>query len=145
MHVADRSMTADARDFFFAIGAVCGDRCRKIGVTMSARRLGHLQIAPRDLYRFVKIIKSKIIRVPKTVRRFCRVLADRLVRRVTVVARRDPLVTRFLPTGVLLVHNVTIRTRDRVVAQVRVALCVNKREQTNADGGADRDADESKF
>lgn len=145
MQVADRSMTADARDFFFAIGAVCGDRCRKIGVTMSARRLGHLQIAPRDLYRLVKIIERKVVRVPESVRRLCRVLADRVVRRVTVVARRHTLVTRFLPTGVLLIHDVAVCAGDRVIAHVRIALCVHKREQSDADRRAECDADESKF
>jgi hypothetical protein len=114
-------------------------------MAMTARFFSDSQIAARDLYRFVKIIERKIIRMPKAVRRLCRILAKKIVRRVTVVAGCDRFVAGFLPAGILLVHNVAIRARDRVITHVRIAFCINEREQTDTNRGSDRDSDEDKF
>ncbi len=51
--------------------------------------------------------------------------------------------TRLYPTVVLVVHDVAIGARCRVVAEVGITLRVDKREATNPDGGAQRHSEQN--
>ena len=106
----------------------------------TTRFLRNFKISPRNLDRLVKIIKCKIIGMPKTVRSLGGVLTDKIGWRMTIVAGGDGLVAGFLPAVILVVHNMTVCTSHRIVAHVRISLCVNEREQTNADGKSDSDS-----
>ena len=93
----------------------------------------------------MKVIEGEIVRVPKSVERFCRVFANQIVWRVTVVTRCDRFVTGFLPTVELFVHYVAIGTGKRVIAHIGVTLRIDKREQTDADRGTDGNSDNHKL
>ena len=56
--------------------------------------------------------------MPKSVRRLCRVLTDRIRWRVAVVAGRDVLMAGFLPAIELFVHHMAVGTSDGIVAHV---------------------------
>src|SRR3982751_165312 len=55
------------------------------------------------------------------------------MRRVTVIALRRRVMGRFLPGFVVLLHHVTVRTRRRLVRQVRVSAGVNKGVKAQAE------------
>lgn len=67
------------------------------------------------------------------------------MRRVTVVAGRNCLMARLLPTCVLLVHDVAVGACNRIIAHVRVAFGINECEHSNSHSGSDRESDEGKF
>jgi len=138
-------MAADAGDLIVLAETVSGDRFGQVAVASPARFLGHAAISFGDLDRFVKVIESKVIRVPKTVRGLGRVLADQIVRRVAVVTRRNVFMAAFLPTVQLFFHDVTIGASHRVVAQIGIAFRIDESEQSAPDRQSDGDTDNSKF
>ena len=79
--------------------------------------------------------------MPKPVRGFGHVLAGETWGSMTIVADGDRVMTRLGPTVVLVVHDMAVGARFRVVTQVGITLGVDKREATNPDGGADSQAE----
>lgn len=97
----------------------------------AARLFGDACVALADLNRLVKSAERKIIRMPEAVRSFGVIFPDNVGRRVTIVTRRDVLVARLDPAVILVVHNVAVRARRGIIAEVGITLGVN--ECVNAD------------
>ncbi len=83
--------------------------------------------------------------MPKTVGGFNGVFAENIVRRVTVVASGDGVMARFLPAVILLLHNVAIGARVRIIAHIRITLRINKRIKADSDSKAGGDTENDKF
>src|SRR5215475_6672093 len=88
--------------------------------------LGDRQVALADPYWLVKCLGGEIERMPEAIRSLRRVLAEEIRGRVVVVAGGDGPVRRLQPAVVLLVHDMAVGARGRVIRQVRRALRVNK-------------------
>ena len=119
------------------------DRLNHILMAMPARLLGNLPASFGQPDRLVKTVGRKIERVPKTIGRFGQILPNQIGRSMTIVAGGNALVTRFLPTVVLFVHDMAIRTISRVVGHIRIPLGVNKRIDSDGDRRADSNAHNS--
>ena len=83
---------------------------------------------------------GEVVRMPESVARFRRVLADELRRRVTVVADGGVAMAGFQPSAVLLVHHVAVCARRGIVGHVRIAARVNKRVGPDTDGQSESHA-----
>jgi len=142
--MSHRPVTAYAGDLVVTLVCRCGrDRFDHRLVAVTACLLSHLTVALCDLDRLVECAGRKIIRMPEAVRRLRVVLANKVVGRMTVVARRDGVMARLLPGVVLLVHHMAVGTRVGVVAHVRIALGIDKRIDTDAGNDAYRYADDN--
>lgn len=62
---------------------------------------------------------------------------------MTIVADCDRVMTRLDPAVVLVVHDMAVSARFRVVTQVGITLGINKREATNPDGGPQRHSEKN--
>ena len=69
----------------------------------------------------------EVIRMPKSVACFGRVLTNKLGRSMAIVADGHRSMARLDPTGILLIHDVTIHARVRIVCHVGVASSVHER------------------
>lgn len=146
MLVSDIAVTADARNLCkVAFIGRNGDRLHHRLMAVAARFLGHLPVTLGYLDRFVERVGREIVGVPKAVRGLCIVFANEVMRRMTIVARSDSMMARFLPAVVLLVHYVTVCTRARIVAQVGISFCINERVHSDARGQSDRNTYDREF
>jgi hypothetical protein len=146
MRVTDVAVTANARhflDFLFFVRNRNG--LDHLLMTVAARLLGDFQIVSFDLNRLVKAAGREIVGMPETVRGFRGVFADKIVRRVTIVAGGDGVMARFLPAVVLFLHYVTVGAGRRIVAHIRVTFGVNECVNADSDGQPDRDAEHDQF
>lgn len=84
---------------------------------------------------------GEVIRMPESVAGLGHVLADELRRRVTVVANGGVAMAGLQPRAVLVVHNVAVGARRGIVGHVRIAARVNECIRADADGQADRHAE----
>jgi hypothetical protein len=98
------------------------------GVTVAARILGDACVPRGDAYRFGKGAGREIERMPEAVQRFCPVLTEDVMRRVTVVAHGNGAMARLQPGAVLLLHDMAVGARLRIVGEIRGAACVDERE-----------------
>lgn len=129
----DRAVAANARHIArMQSVAAADDGVNDRLMAMPAGLFRDLSVAFSDHYRFVKIIRSEIIRMPKTVPCLRKILIGEILRRMAIVAGSDRTVARFHPAGILLLHHVAIGTRSRVIAQVRIALCIPECIQADA-------------
>ena len=142
MQVPDVAVATDTGNLIDFILAVRNrDRLDHLLMTVATGFFGHAQIAAFDLDRLVKTAEREIIGMPEAVRSLDGVFADRVVRRVAVVAGRDGVMARFLPAVVLLLHDVTIGAGARIVAHVGIALGIDERVKTDADCQTKCDSD----
>lgn len=90
-------------------------RVHKIFMAADACVLGDRSIAIFDLDRIRVVSQSKRQRMEEAVVRFGDPFANSVMRQMAVVANRDVVVATVLPCLNMFLHNVTIRTRLRVV------------------------------
>lgn len=83
--------------------------------------------------------------MPEPVPSLGRIFADEIMRRVAIVTGCDRLVARLQPAAVLIFHDVAIRTGERIVAHVRIALTVPERVNTHPDRKAEPNAEHDEF
>jgi hypothetical protein len=93
--------------------------------------------ARRDLNGFVKILKREALGVAVAVLDFREILAQKVLRNVTVVARRDVLMCRFHPTLELVSHDVAVDARLGIVRQIRRSFGIVERKGPHAEKSAD--------
>lgn len=98
-------------------------------MAIETRLLRHSAISRLDLDRFVVIFERKGQRMKESIVGLRHPFADRVVRKVTVVADRNVLMTRLLPRIEVVLHHVTVGARPRIVAQVAGSLAVPKGER----------------
>ena len=128
MHMPHRAVAAHAGNSLTALRRMRAvDRLRDFGVTLQASLFGDRQIAFADLNGFVKAARGEVKRMPKSVGGFGGVFPHQARRRVAIVAGGDRAMRRLQPAVVLLVHNVAIGARSRIVGQIGVALGVHER------------------
>ena len=142
MHVTHIAVATDAGERGLTSGVAGAPMCIDCGsylfVAVAARKFRDPTIAFRHPDRFMKSVGCEIVGMPEPVRGFRHVLADKTRRSMTIVADGDRVMTRLDPTVVLVVHDMAVGARFRVVTQVGITLGIDKREATNPDGGADR-------
>ena len=114
-------------------------------MTRTARLFCYTLVMTGNLNRLVKTAEREIIRMPKTVRGFGVVFPQNIGRRMTIVAGRRRVMTRFLPAVVLLLHNVAVGARHRVVAHIRIAFRIDERINADADCQSECDTDDAEF
>ena len=88
-----------------------------------------------DLDRFAKILRRKRLGVVPAVFRFGDILADKIVRQMTVDTGRRRVVTGLLPRIELRRHDMAVHTSGRGSAKIRETLPVveGKRADANQD------------
>jgi hypothetical protein len=107
-------------------------------VTVTAGILGDAPVAVCDPKR-IRISPSREVEgMPETVLRFCRVFADEVVRRVTVVAGSGPM-TASLPGCEVLAHYVAIGARSGIIREIRSAFGIPKGENPKTGCKSERD------
>ncbi len=147
MHVTYIAVATDAGKRSLA-SRVAGARMRidcgcYLFVALATRKFSDPTIAFRHPDRFMKSVGCEIVGMPEAVRGLRHILADKTRRSVTIVADGDRVMTRLDPTVVLVVHDMAVSARFRVVAQVGIALGIDKREATNPDSRAQRHSEEN--
>lgn len=110
-------------------------------MTLSTGFFGDLKAVFGNAYVVFEPTGGEIVRMPESVARLGHVLADELRRRVTVVADSSVTMTGLQPSAVLVVHDVAVRARRGIVGHVRIAARVNEGIRADADGQADRHAE----
>ena len=93
----------------------------------------------------MKAADGEVIGMPESVPGFGRVFPGKVVRSVAIVTGGDRLVARLQPPAVLLFHDVAVRTRERVVAHVRIPLAVPKRIHTDPNRQPEPNAEDYVF
>ncbi len=58
----------------------------------------------------MKIIKRKVVGMPKAIRGFGHIFSQKVIRRMAIVTSRHVFMRGFLPTVILFIHNMTIGT-----------------------------------
>ena len=107
--------------------------------SVTARLRGVMRIGSWN----VPVVKSNECQKP--LRALVTYLPTRSWRRVAVVADRDGAVARALPAVELLAHDVAVRARLRIVAQVRRAARVDEGVATQTQQQAQHDADRDRI
>lgn len=132
-------MTARAlHSFSFAVDVLRIHGLDNGGVTTTARSFYDPVIEPGDLNRVRIFSGGEVKRMKETVSSFHRVFADKVVRRVTVIARRHRMMTGLEPTAVLVIHYMAVGTCTGIIEEIRVAFGVNERVAANPDDDADQ-------
>lgn len=103
---------------------------------MDAVGLKDLRTHGPEADRLWKVLQRETLGVPEAVLGLNKVLGDRNVWHVAVIAGRNGVMTGLLPTVVLVSHNVTVDARLRVVAQVRESFGVVDSEAPRAEHDA---------
>lgn len=80
--------------------------------------------------RLVEIIQRKSLGMQKTTLGFHDVFRHERFWSMAIVARGDSVMTRFLPAIVLIVHDMTVFARCRIIGQIRCTLAIPKRIPT---------------
>src|SRR5687767_1140073 len=117
---------------------VCLDRLDDRLVALTARCFGDGAIARGDRDGLGEPASREGERVPETVERLRRVLADDTGRRVAVVAHGHLAMTALDPAVELLAHHVAVHARSRIVRQVGGPLRVHEGVATDPDADADQ-------
>lgn len=117
------------------------------GVAMETRILGHTSISRFDLNRIVEVFKREGKGMEEPVVSLGCPFADEVVGQMTVVTNGDTLMTGFLPRVKMILHDVTVGARLRIVTQVTSPLpiakckCSQPEERTKHD--AEHDSQQS--
>ena len=123
--MTDIGVAADAGKIF-AGPAHRIDVMHDILMTFSAGILRHAFAARLHANGIVKMARSKGERMKKTVIRFGEILSEHAGWRVAIVAGCDGTMAGFDPTIEMVLHDVAIGARSRIVAQVRRAFCIDE-------------------
>lgn len=123
--MTDIGVAADAGKFF-AGPAHHIDIMHDILMTFAARVLRHALAARLHANGIVKMARSEGKRMEKTVIGFSEILSEHVGRRVTIVASRDGTMATLDPAIEMVLHDVTIGARSRIVAQVRRTFCIDE-------------------
>ena len=115
----------------------------KILVARNARALRDSFVAGLYLDRILEIAQCECQRVKKSVVRFGDPFSDCVVRQVAIVANRNVVVAGMLPRVEMLLHNMAIHARLRIVTQVTGALAVTKCERAQSDKNTDQNGAEN--
>ena len=139
--MAHITVAANARDSVAVRGAACNPR-RKEGagiylvsdlrMTMPARVLSHRAAAGLHGNRLMEIAGRESVGMPKTVVRLRPVFTHEVVRRMAIVAGGHRAVARLHPGIIMVLHDMAVRARFRVVREVRSATGVDERVTTNS-------------
>lgn len=97
----------------------------------NAGRLRHPFITGLDFDRVMIILQRERQRMKKTVVGFRHPFANVVMRQMTVIANGHMMVTALLPGIHMLLHDVAVHTRLRIVAQIAGALAVSECESAD--------------
>ena len=100
-------------------------------VTLDAVLLENPTVLLLDHNRFVEVLQREALGVMVSIVCLGNILADEVVRKMTVDARGGTVVTRLLPRVVLRGHDVTVGTRPGIRAEIGEAFGVMKRVGAN--------------
>ena len=106
-------------------------------VAFTAGVLGHAQAARLNLDRIVKLAGGEGKRMKEAVLGFGEILGQKSGRRVTIVAGRDRAMTGFDPTIEMVLHDMAVGARSRVVSQIGCAVGIGKGESAEPCGRAE--------
>jgi hypothetical protein len=111
--------------------------CRKhlvdnIDMAIEASVLRHPAIPRLDLYWFMKVLQREGQRMKKSVVGLGDPLADGMMRQVAVVTNCDMAMAGILPRVIVSLHDVAIRARRGIVAEIAPALAVTECERADA-------------
>ncbi len=120
----DARMTGQAVGRLIAVRMVNGDD--EIAVTMETGLLGHRAVRWNDPNRVGDIAQSKCLTVAKAVRCLDPIMADEVVRGMTVVASGDRVMGTAIPTIIHVAHHMAVGAGGGVIGQVGVALGIDK-------------------
>src|SRR5689334_19218844 len=101
----------------FARCAHLVDVMHDILMTFPASVLRHPLAAGLHPNGLVKTVRRERERMKKTVIRFCKIFSEEVGRRVAIVASGNGAMAGFDPTIKMVLHDVTIGARLRIVAQ----------------------------
>jgi len=141
--MTDCAVTTDARQLPFVRSMDAFDSFHNLLMALAARRFGDGVVARGDLQRVWEASGGETERMPEAVGSLRRVLRDEARRRVTVVADGDRTVARLQPAVEVLLHDVAVGARRRVIRHVGPALGVEKRVAADPDHDAERYADKN--
>src|SRR5262245_36186107 len=126
--MTDACVAMDARDGV-AVGARAGhELVHHRLVAAQTVVLQDLAVARLDADRLLEVLQREALRVMPAIARLGGVLGEHGVWEMAVDARRDAVMARLLPAVVLRAHDVAVRARLRIGAEVRQALGVVKGE-----------------
>lgn len=139
----DRAVTVHAANGVIVPSAAAHDLVNEIAVATETVVLQDLAIRGLNTDRFVKEsgdvrcvggrrLKREAHRVMIAVASLGQVLREELRRHMAVVTRSHCMVWPLAPRIELIIHDVAIRTRARIVAEIRKALGVTKCEAANS-------------
>lgn len=100
----------------------------RVFMTINACALRDASVSRFDFDRLVIILKREGQRMEKTIVGFGYPLPHKIMWKVTVVANRHMVMAAILPGIHVLLHDVTVDTRFRIVAQIARAFAIPKRE-----------------
>jgi hypothetical protein len=112
----------------FAAGICRHHLMHSCGMAINARALGDAPVSRLDSDRFVKILECERQRVKKSIVGLGHPMADEVVGQMAIVASRDVLMAGVLPGIVVTLHDMAIRARLWVAAQIAGAFAIAKRE-----------------
>lgn len=142
MQMPDAAMAMDTGGFVgVRLGrAMTFDARHDVRVTFAAGVFGNPAVAFCDLDVIGIVAGGEIERMPETVLRLGRILADEIRRRMTVIACRHAAMAGIDPAIVLLLHDVAIHARLGIVREVGRALGIDESVSAHAEGQAHRRA-----
>jgi hypothetical protein len=101
-------------------------------MAIEASVLRHPAIPRLDLYWFMKVLQREGQRMKKSVVGLGDPLADGMMRQVAVVTNCDMAMAGILPRVIVSLHDVAIRARRGIVAEIAPALTVTECERADA-------------
>lgn len=104
----------------------------EIRMASQAGVLSHPAVSRLDPNRLVEVFQRKGQRVEKTIVGLRDPLAHEMVGQVAIIADGDVPMAGILPRIVVVLHDVAIGARQRIVAQVTRTLTVAEREHADA-------------
>ena len=101
-------------------------------MTSKAVVLENLRVRFLDHDRLVEVLQRKAFGVMPAVFGFSDVLAEKVMRQMTVDAYGHSMVTRFLPRVILRLHDMAVDANLGIIAHVGQTLCVQERIATDS-------------
>ena len=130
--MANATVAADAGEAIVVVGAAGIDVVSDIRVAMPAGILRHRAAAGFHGNRLMEIAGREGVGMPETVIGLGKVFPNDVVGRVAIVTGGDRAVTGLQPGIIIILHDVAVRTRFRVVREIRPAAGVNERISSHA-------------
>lgn len=88
--------------------------------------------------RFGEIVQRKTFGMQESAFRFYEILGNERLGRMAIIARGDGVVARLLPAVVLVVHDMAILARCRIIRQIRRALTIPERVASGGEEEAEQ-------